>query len=505
MSSMKRALQYAGLSALGFGGKVFKNTSLSRAIDRSLAGKMTAMKGVPLKISQVIGMSEKDSAVLHRQALEEIDAMPMELVKSLIAEQSPLLFEDAEIDEKFYCASLGQVCLLRKDGREYAVKLQYPDSAENMRLDNKTVNLLSSCFQNFSRGFDMSEYAEVLKEELSQELDYSREEEMQHDFYRIFSENRDIVIPLSMKKYSTKTCLVMSWEPSMTLEEFQKTASETQLKEASRLVVDFYLTSILKYGFLHADPNPGNFGFRLLGERVQLVVYDFGSIVKLDHEKHLSLLSLFKLSLEKRNPLPALVKLNFKEELLLPIAEKIPAFLSILLEPFLCEGRFSYSGWKRREKARDILGEARWNFMSAAPAELFLLMRSISGLFFYTEKLSGDIYCLPKVKEYLQTFSAELQKLEDNYPAEQLQDSLETSAYLVISVKESGAQKVKLTLPARAIENLKNFIPEDVECKLSGKGIDLDSLVSEVRRNVYRPQEVFSLLDGSKEVLVYLE
>ena len=59
------------------------------------------------------------------------------------------------------------------------------------------------------------------------------------------------------------------------------------------------------------------------------------------------------------------------------------------------------------------------------------------------------------------------------------------SSYLIISVRESGFQKVKLTLPATSIENLKNFIPQDVESKLKDKNISLSDLVSKVRKNGY--------------------
>jgi len=502
---MKRALQYAGLSALGIGGKLIKNKSLNQAINRSFARKMSSMKGVPVKISQIMGMSDKDSSELHRQALETIDPMPLKEVEVILLNEVPSLLENAQIDEHFHCASLGQVCKLTKDTQDYAVKIQYPDSAENMTLDNKAMGLVTKSFQNFSKGFDMSEYTQVLKEELNLELDYLREVDMQHEFYRIFSDNHDIVIPLSMKKYSSATCLVMSWEPSISLEEFTKVASEKQLKEASRLVTEFYLTSILKNGLMHSDPNPGNFGFRLLGDKVQLVVYDFGSVVKLSHEQHMQLLSLFKLCREQKSPLAALVELKFNKDLLLPIADKIPVFLSVLLEPFLSDGIFEYKNWRRKEKVKDILGEDRWNFMAAAPAELFLLMRSISGLFFYTERLSGSIYCLPRMKEYLQKFAGELLKVENAYSPDLLVKTLQSSNHLIISVRESGMQKVKLTLPVKAIENLKNFIPEDVASKLKGKNIIIETLVSEVRKNAYTPQDVFSLVDGEKEVLVYLE
>ncbi|MCM8529363.1 MAG: AarF/UbiB family protein, partial [Lentisphaeraceae bacterium] len=447
----------------------------------------------------------KESGELHRQALEKIEPMSMSTVENILNQESPLLYEGSHIENEFLCASLGQVCHLIKDNQDIAVKIQYPDSGENMQMDGRAMDLMTRSFKSFSRGFDMSDYDRVIKNELSRELDYCLELEMQNEFFRIFSDNNDIVIPLSLKKYSSKKCLAMSWEPSISLDHFLKIASDSQRKDASGLIVEFYMQSIFKHGLLHSDPNPGNFGFRLFGDKVQLVVYDFGSVVKLDRDKHMLLLSLLDFCLNKQNPFPVLRALGFKEELLKPIADKLPVLLSILLEPFLSEGAFEYSSWNRKEKVNDILGEKRWNFMAAAPAELFLFMRSLSGLFYYTEKLSGKIFCRSRLTTILHSNSKSVSEVKEKLVADYECFNDETSSHLIISVRESGAQKVKLTLPAKSVESLKNFIPPDVETKLIKQKINIDDLVLDVRRNSYKPQTVFSLVEETKEVSVYLE
>ena len=502
MSSMKRALQYAGLSALGLSKKIVKGKSLNQALNRAMARKMTGMKGVPLKISQILGMSDNESSELYRQAQEEIEPLSAEEIKDILKEESPSLLENSTLHENFLCASLGQVCHMTKDNLEIAVKVKYPDTTENMSMDEKAMSLVSSCFQNFSKGFDMEDYKKVLSQELSQELDYEREIEIQHEYYRIFSDNRDIIIPLSLKKYSSNNCLAMSWEPSMSLDEFLGIASESQRKDASRLIADFYLTSIFHHGYIHADPNTGNFGFRLTGDKVQLVVYDFGSVIKLNKDEHLHLLYLFDLCLGNENPLPALVKLGFDEHLLLPVKDKLPALFLVLLEPFLSDGAFEFESWDRKQKVTDILGDDRWNFMTSAPAELFLFMRSLYGLFYYSGKLSGKIYCLPKIKTSLERFSSGLRNIK---VSSSFAESSTLSTCLIISVKENGTQKVKLTLPLKAIENLSSFIPPDVKMRLEDKKIKLEELVSNVRQKLYKPQNIFSLCEGEKEVSVYLE
>ena len=506
MNALKRTLQYAGVSLLGAGARFTEDKSkLNQALNKRMAEKMAGMKGVPLKICQVLGMSEEQGREIHRHAQVNLEPMPRDQVLDVIYENAPQLIRNGQLMDDHTCASLGQVNHLKcADGKEYAVKIQYPESSHNLNLDDKAFKLMTNSFSGFANGFNLKDYQKTLSQELKQELDYMREMEMQHEFYRVFSVEADIIIPLSYKRFSSRSCLVMDWQSSMPVDEFLQVASEDQCKIANKLITNFYMTSIFRHGLLHADPNPGNFGFRIVNNRVQLVVYDFGAVIKLNKRQHHDLLALFKAAVSKSNPLPALLSVGFNYDLLLPLKEKLSAMMMVLLEPFISEGKFTYKTWQRKERVKDILGEDRWNFMVAAPANLFLFMRSINGLFYYTNKLTGSIYCRPLLEQMFNTFKPELVKIEQSFANDFPEDRQRLSDNMIISIIENGSQKVKLTLPARAIENLPAFIPDDVAEKMVYKGIDIPSLVKKVRRNAYKPQSVFELIDGSKEISVYL-
>lgn len=479
MNAFKRTLQYASVSVLGAGARFTeKDSQLNRAIKKRLSEKMACMKGIPLKICQVLAMTEEQGRDLHKQAQLTLDPIPDKEIMEILQEQAPKLFADGRLLADYHCASLGQVNhLVTNDGKEYAIKVQYSDSKENLDLDSKAFKLLQNTFGGFINGFDLQEYQKTLSEELLRETDYCREMEVQHEFYRLFSVEADIVIPLSYKKFSSKSCLVMEWESSMRIDEFLAVATEEQRKQANKLIINFYITSIFKNGLLHADPNPGNFGFRIVNDRVQLVVYDFGSVIKLDKRQHMDLLALFKTAVDKQNPLPALLAVGFDYELLMPLKDKLAAMIMVIFEPFIYEGKFEYHNWNRQKRVRDILGDDRWNFMVAAPANLFLLMRSIHGLIHYTNKLTGAVYCRPLLEQVFNIYLPELKKVEGSFSNDFPEEQEKLSEDMIISVKEYGAQKVKLTLPARAIENLPAFIPQDVSEKMRYKGVDLTAFV----------------------------
>ncbi|MCM8536499.1 MAG: AarF/UbiB family protein [Lentisphaeraceae bacterium] len=505
MNTLKRTLKYAGISFLGASAKAVGESKLQLAIQKRIAAQMVDMKGIPLKVSQMFGMSTNERSELYTQAQQEISPLEESVVIEAIRKVAPDLLEQGTLSQETYCASLGQVNRLRtNDGNEFAVKVQYPDSEKNVELDDKALKLVTSSFSSFSKGFDMKQYQEMIKDELKQELDYHAEMEMQHEFFRIFSIDKDIIIPLSYKKFSSSTCLIMSWEPSKTLNQFLEIATLEQKKEASKLITRFYMSSIFKHGLLHSDPNPGNFGFRLEDGRVKLVVYDFGSVIRLERRTHLDLLALFKMTVTRQNPLSALLAVGFDYDLLEPLKSKLPAMMTVLLEPFISEQRYDLSKWNRKERIADISGDGRWNFMVAAPANLMLLMRSFYGLFYYNTQLTGSIYCRPFLDEAFTEYSKEIEKAVDVF-AQDIEDSTEElSKNLIISVKEFGSQKVKLTLPAKSVDNLSTIIPPDVAEKLSLQEISPEDLSKKVRQNAYRPQDIFQLEEGSKEIYVYL-
>ena len=65
--------------------------------------------------------------------------------------------------DDYKCASLGQVNHLRcADGKEYAIKIQYPESSTNLDLDDKAFKLMTNSFGSFTNGFDLKDYQKTL-------------------------------------------------------------------------------------------------------------------------------------------------------------------------------------------------------------------------------------------------------------------------------------------------------------------------------------------------------
>jgi len=68
-------------------------------------------------------------------------------------------------------------------------------------------------------------------------------------------------------------------------------------------------------------------------------------------------------------PWPLFLKLGFNHEYLEPMADKLPALCRTLFEPFCVEYPYDLADWQLGSRMSDLLGDDRWNFRIAGPAD----------------------------------------------------------------------------------------------------------------------------------------
>jgi len=475
-------------------------------LEKLYAKKLSELKGVPLKISQILSMSNDSSKselfINSQSQLQPFDVSIM--LDHLKVINHPLYEKIEEISEKCYPASMGQVhCVKLEDGKEFAVKILYPHIEECLKIDEKFVSLVFSAFSQFKEGFSLESYKKIIAEDIKNELDLNREIYYQAKIYDHFLSHKNIIVPCPFPALSNKHCLLMSFEKSEPFQGRLETISLDHKYSLANTWVDYFFEMLFELNLVHADPNPGNYGIRIKNECVQLVVYDYGSVFEIKKEQTIILLKIFNDVLEgKSDLLPLLVGLGFNAELLLPIQDKLLAFFDLLAEPFISDGRYDLKTWNRKERAKNILGDDRWNFMIAAPASLMPLMRMIHGFFYYINLLEVGVYAKCHVQKYINKNLHEFSLLK----LEKVLDSpLTISRYLVISVIEKQVQKVKVKLPRKAIEQLDDFMDDEIKMKLESQSINVEMIVNRARSSGYKVQNLFDLVVGEKKIKINLE
>jgi hypothetical protein len=504
---LKRAFKYSELALLLGSQKVLPKALGKEALSRAYRKKLTELRGVPLKVSQMLSMSSSEGSG-YGEAIAKLEPQPLSLWAERLRQESELLGKIDGISDEGLPASLGQVHrVLMKDGREMALKLQYPDIGAEMKLDQTLLAVVQSHFKSFKQGqFEMPDYQEVLLQELEGEMDYLREVERQKQVYRLFEDDDDIVIPVVEERSCHRDMILMGWEASMAYDEFKAVATRKQVIKAMKLLAQFYFKMLFEGHVIHADPNPGNLGFRCTDDGgVQLIVYDYGSVLDFPTDKGLVLLKIMGFVDAAQGDLfPWFGRLGFNLDTLKPLRSQLMAFADMIMEPFLFSGRYTLEHWNRKERAKSILGENRWNFMVSAPAQLVFFMRSLQTLFFYGSRLGIGVDLRPHVEKYWYEFKTELEELEHGQlEVEEIDEHL--AQYLVLHVSEAGETKVHMSLPRSSVERLDGLIDQDLALKLAQQQVDLDELLERTRRNGYRPGELFSCDDGHKKVKVYLE
>lgn len=241
------------------------------------------LRGTALKIAQGMSMDQgflpPEFTDVMSQAQYSVPPINKALVRSIIKKElgnyPEVLFKEFE-SNAFAAASIGQVHrAVLKDGRQVALKVQYPNVRETIDSDLSLAKTLIK--RIVKKGSDINPYFEEIRETLLEETDYIHEGE-QIELFRHRFGGLDIVIPEWVREYSTDKVLCMSFLEGRHLDEFLKeNPSQKQRDHFGQLLWDFFHQQIKDKDYVHADTHPGNFYFTYDGK---LGVVDFGCVKK---------------------------------------------------------------------------------------------------------------------------------------------------------------------------------------------------------------------------------
>jgi len=248
------------------------------------------MKGLPLKVGQMVsyidgiappGYEEKFQATLKKLQDKAPPLSPEAAIRVVHEELGGMpdeLFAEWE-HEPFAAASIGQVHrATTKGGDQVAVKVQYPGIDKAIKNDLKSVNLLGSMMGPLSTKMNAKATLEELTEVFLSELDYTREAEMADVFRRIHSDDEDVVVPRIHQSLSTQRVLTAELIGGRSYAEFCEEASQEERNRSGLVIWRFMFRSLLKHGYLYADPHPGNYRFLDDG---RVAFLDFGCVKKM--------------------------------------------------------------------------------------------------------------------------------------------------------------------------------------------------------------------------------
>ncbi|MCW2807537.1 MAG: hypothetical protein JWQ93_1492 [Marmoricola sp.] len=375
-------LGYAGRTAWGLGkrmGGASAEAVLAEVQQRTaeqLFRTLGDLKGGAMKFGQAMSIFEaalpEELAAPYREQLTRLQdsapPMPTMTVREILARELGADWRDhlVELDPvPAAAASIGQVHRGRwADGREVAVKVQYPGSAEALTSDLRQLARVARGLGPLVPGLDIKPLIAELQARAVEELDYELEAEAQRAFAEEFRDDPDIVVPDVV--VSAGTVLVTEWiESQDSLARIIREGTQEERDHYGERFLRFMFAAPGRTGMLHADPHPGN--FRLLpgpgGSPGRLGVLDFGAVARLpERQLPRSLGALIRIATmaDYEQLLAALRDEGFIRERVRIDADQLRAYLGPFIEPAsVAEFHFSRT-WMQEQfrRVQDPRGEA---------------------------------------------------------------------------------------------------------------------------------------------------
>jgi predicted unusual protein kinase regulating ubiquinone biosynthesis (AarF/ABC1/UbiB family) len=329
----------------------------------------------------------EESAAPYREALTRLQeaAPPMAAtdVHRVLDEQFGRSwrqrFRDFD-DRPAAAASIGQVHrAVWSDGRDVAVKLQYPGAGPALMADLTQLSRLAWLFARISPGLDVKPLLAELKERVLEELDYSLEAAAQREFAMVYRDDEHIVIPRVVA--SAPKVVVSEWIDGTQLSRVISDGSQQERDRAGTLLALLHFSAPERAHLLHADPHPGN--FRLLADG-RLGVIDFGAVARLPGGAPRGLGRLTRRALENDGAglLAVMQELGFVRPGVSITADEVLNYLGPTLDP-VRNPTFTFTReWMREQAAR--IGdprreEARVGRLLNLPPEYLLIHRVTIG------------------------------------------------------------------------------------------------------------------------------
>jgi predicted unusual protein kinase regulating ubiquinone biosynthesis (AarF/ABC1/UbiB family) len=266
------------------------------------------MKGAAMKLGQV--MSFLDVGLVPEEFREEFqaelaklrDAAPKVSFKDMkkVLEQEygePLedVFESFD-PAPIAAASIGQVYRARYDGKDVAVKVQYPGVASAVRSDMQNLGIILRLMKSVAPGLDPQELGAEIRGRIEEELDYELEAQNQRTLARIYRGHPFVVIPDVYTALSHERVIVSEYVTGRRFEEF-KTCPPDERDRIGEMIFRFYFGSMYRHRQFSGDPHPGNC---LLLDDGRMAFLDFGLFKRISDDVAEYELQIQRLGIEGR-------------------------------------------------------------------------------------------------------------------------------------------------------------------------------------------------------------
>ncbi|KAL7831599.1 hypothetical protein AOLI_G00291470 [Acnodon oligacanthus] len=300
-TQMSRLVNFGGLAVglgLGaiaevakqsFGGKrsdagaVLDSPLLSVANAERIVDTLCKVRGAALKLGQMLSIQDNSFINPQLQKIFErvrqsADFMPAWQMNKVLNEELGFSWRGKLLsfqDKPFAAASIGQVHhAVLPDGREVAMKIQYPGVAESIKSDINNLMSVLKLSVVLPDGLFADSSLEVLQRELAWECDYKREAACAKHFRALLEGDPMFKVPKVIDELTTTRVITMELVNGVPLDSCVDLDQETRNK-ISFSILQLCLRELFEFRFMQTDPNWSNFFYNAEENTIHLL--DFGA------------------------------------------------------------------------------------------------------------------------------------------------------------------------------------------------------------------------------------
>lgn len=375
-----------------------------------LADQLARMRGAAMKVGQLISMDAgevlpPELANIMARLRDQAHFMPPRQLKQVLTKNwGPdwlRAFQRFDV-QPIAAASIGQVhrALLR-DGRDVAIKVQYPGIVRSIDSDVANVASLIRMSGLLPKGFDFDPYIEEARTQLHEETDYVREGGHMQHFAELLAQDSDFEVPDLYSDWSTGDILTMSFVEGSAIEAAGE-ASQDERNRIARALIDLTLRELFVFQVTQSDPNFANYRYNV--DTGKIILLDFGATRHLDPGLTENYRELMRAGLA--NDANALRVAATQMQFIQgngPFDAQILSMIDAVFDAVRADGPFDFSDRtlsNRLTKEGTTLAEAGY-VPPPLPMDSLYLQRKFGGMFLLADRLGARVPVRDLMMRYL--------------------------------------------------------------------------------------------------------
>ena len=361
---------------------------------RRLAARLARLRGGAMKLGQMLSLKGADLLPPEfAQALAQLRAqaapMPLAQLRRVLGREYGKGWERrfAHFDyQPIAAASIGQVHRARAaDGRELALKIQYPGVARSIRSDVENLALMLQLLKLLPHEVDIAAIAAEAARQLGQEADYLAEAEFLDHYARLVADEPRLAVPRVHRDLTTARILAMDYMAGEPLETLAADGVPQATRDAiGTLLQRLLFRELFEFRVMQTDPNFANYLWR--PATGGLVLLDFGSTVRFEPAfvRNYARITRAVVDGDRAQVARLAVAIGYAAET--DAAALIDATTDVIMlvcEPLRHLGRYDFAASDLPARARSLgidLG-IRQGLLRPPPPETLFLHRKLAGSF----------------------------------------------------------------------------------------------------------------------------